>query len=92
MMPDSRKEIAFEISPRFRRTLQERIARLEEGAAFDEAQLAALTESDHIRRQRHLVAAQRAEALRIRLFLDRATCRPPHPELGVHKNTLEPRL
>jgi hypothetical protein len=34
---------------------------------------------DHIRRHRRLVAVQRAEALRIRLFLDRTQSRLPRP-------------
>lgn len=64
---------SFEISPRFRRNVEERIARLERDAAYDEAQMERLDDIDHIRRQIRLVAAQRAEALRMRLFLDRAT-------------------
>ncbi len=62
----------FEISPRFRQTLEERIARLERDAAHDEAQLDRLNDIDHIRRQMRLVAVERAEALRMRIFLDRA--------------------
>jgi hypothetical protein len=69
----------FEISPRFRQTVEERIARLERGAAYDEAQLDRLDDIDHIRRQMRLVAAQRAEALRMRIFLDRARPRLPRP-------------
>jgi hypothetical protein len=65
-------EGGFEISPRYRRTLEERIARLEYDAAWDESQAAGLQSSDHIRRQMRLVAAQRAEALRMRIFLDRS--------------------
>lgn len=66
----------FEISPRFRLSLEERIARLEKDAAYDEAQVEFLDDIDHIRRQMRLVAVQRAEALRMRIFLDRATTRP----------------
>jgi len=66
----------FEISPRFRQTLEERIARLERDAAQDEAQLDRLNDIDHIRRQMRLVTVQRAEALRMRIFLDRAKTRP----------------
>jgi len=77
MMPDSIPPEAVEISPRFRRTLEERIARLEEGAVYDESQLPYLCDGDHMRRQLRLVAAQRAEALRMRLFLDRAGTRLP---------------
>jgi hypothetical protein len=40
----------FEISPRFRRTVEERIERLEKDAAFDEAQVSLLEDGDHIRR------------------------------------------
>lgn len=69
---DSRLEEGFEISPRFRRTIEERIARLEQDADWDEARIAHLESKDHIRRQRRLVAAQRAEALRMRIFLDRS--------------------
>jgi hypothetical protein len=38
---------------------------------------------DHIRRQLRLVAAQRAEALRMRLFLDRSKTRLPHPMIAL---------
>jgi ribosome-associated translation inhibitor RaiA len=69
----------FEISPRFRQTVEERIARLERDATHDEAQLDRLDDIDHIRRQMRLVAAQRAEALRMRIFLDRARPRLPRP-------------
>ncbi len=69
----------FEISPRFRRSVEQRIARLENDAAYDEAQVASLDDLDHIRRQMRLVATQRAEALRMRLFLDRAKNRLPKP-------------
>ena len=69
----------FEISPRFRQTVEERIARLERDAAYDEAQLDRLDDIDHIRRQMRLVAAERADALRMRLFLDRARPRLPQP-------------
>ena len=69
----------FEISPRFRATLEERIARLERDAAYDEAQLDRLNDIDHVRRQMRLVAVERAEALRMRIFLDRARPRLPRP-------------
>ena len=67
----------FEISPRFRQSIEERIARLESDADWDEAQVARLENSDHIRRQFRLVAAERAEAMRMRIFLDHATTRLP---------------
>ncbi len=69
----------FEISPRFRQTIEERIAHLERDAVNDEAQLDRLDNIDHIRRQMRLVAVERAEALRMRLFLDRARTRQPRP-------------
>lgn len=65
-------EECFEISPRFRQSLEDRIARLERDAARDEEQVDSLAHPDHIRRQLRLVAAERAEALRMRLFLDRS--------------------
>ena len=73
----------YEISPRFRRTVEERIARLERDAAADEAQAALLMDGDHIRRQMRLVAVQRSEALRMRLFLDRAKTRQPSPSVEI---------
>jgi hypothetical protein len=69
----------FEISPRFRQSVEERIVRLERDARHDEAQLDRLDDIDHIGRQMRLVAAQRAEALRMRIFLDRARTRQPRP-------------
>ncbi len=69
----------FEISPRFRQSVEERIVRLERDARYDEAQLDRLDDIDHIRRQMRLVATQRAEALRMRIFLDRARTRLPRP-------------
>jgi hypothetical protein len=75
MIPDCVACEGFEISPRFRLTIEERIARLERDAEYDEAQVALLESGDHIRRQMKLVAVERAEALRMRLFLDRAKTR-----------------
>jgi len=76
----------FEISPRFRRSIEERIARLERGAADDEARLNVISDPDHMRRQLRLVATQRFEALRMRIFLDRSRVRPTNtidaPQLG----------
>lgn len=83
MIPESISPEGFEISPRFRRSIEERIARLEQGATFDEAQLACLADGDHVRRQRRLVAAQRTEALRMRLFLDRSGTRLPKPLIAA---------
>jgi hypothetical protein len=73
----------FEISPRFRRTVEERIARLEKDAEYDEAQISALDDLDHIRRQMRLVAVERSEALRMRIFLDRARTRLPRPLIAL---------
>jgi hypothetical protein len=73
----------FEISPRFRRTLEERIARLEKDAELDEAEADRLEDGDHIRRQMRLVAVQRTEALRMRLFLDRSRIRVPRPMIAL---------
>jgi ribosome-associated translation inhibitor RaiA len=73
----------YEISPRFRRTIEERIARLERDAESDETFTAQLVDGDHIHRQMRLVAMQRAEALRMRLFLDRARPRLPRPLIEI---------
>lgn len=73
----------IEISPRFRRSIEDRIARLESGADYDEAQLALLSDPGHVRRQVRLVATQRTEALRMRLFLDRAGTRLPSPLIAI---------
>jgi hypothetical protein len=67
----------YEISPRFRQTVEERVVRLERDAAQDEANVMMLDDAEHIRRQLRLVATQRAEALRMRIFLDRARTRQP---------------
>jgi len=42
-----------------------------------------LDDIDHIRRQMRLVAVQRAEALRMRIFLDRARPRLPRPLIEI---------
>ncbi len=69
----------FEISPRFHRLIEERIQRLEQNADADEAGLSKLSCPDHLRRHMRLVAAQRAEASRMRRFLERAGTRLPRP-------------
>ena len=76
-------EEGYEISPRFRQTVEERIARLERDAVSDEAMVAHLEDPDHIRRQMRLVVAQRSEALRMRIFLDRAKTRLPRPLIAL---------
>jgi hypothetical protein len=40
-------------------------------------------DGDHIRRHMRMVAVERAEALRMRLFLDRATARSPRPLIAL---------
>jgi hypothetical protein len=80
MIHDFNLQESFEISPRFRRTIEERIDRLERDAEWDEAQVVHLASPDHVRRQMRLVAAQRAEALRMRIFLDRARTRHGEPQ------------
>ena len=77
MLTDCATNNSFEISPRFRRIIEERIARLEKDSEYDEAQVETLIDGDHIRRQMRLVAVERAEALRMRLFLARAKCGCP---------------
>lgn len=72
----------FEISPRFRRSIEERISRLEQDALVDEARIVDLDDPDHIRRQIRLVAVQRAEALRMQLFLRRSRSRSAAPVAG----------
>jgi hypothetical protein len=73
----------FEIGTRFRQSVEERIARLERDAGWDEQTLATLEHEDHIRRHLRLVAVQRTEALRMRLFLDRSRIRLPRPMIEI---------
>lgn len=73
----------YEISPRFRQSVEDRIERLERDAKTDEEFVAQLEDIDHIRRQMQLVAVQRAEALRMRLFLDKSRTRLPRPFVEV---------
>jgi ribosome-associated translation inhibitor RaiA len=73
----------FEISPRFRNMVEERIARLERDAEQDEAQVAQLVDRDHVRRQMKLVAMQRSEALRMRLFLYHSKTRATRPMVSI---------
>jgi len=73
----------YEISPRFRKSMELRIARLEHDADEDEVALAALEHEEHLRRHRRLIAVQRAEALRMRLFLDRSSDRVPRPLIAL---------
>ena len=83
MMTSCTAQEAFEISPRFRRTIEERVERLERDAVHDEAQLDLLSDGDHIRRHMRLVAMQRFEALRMRLFLERAKVKLPRPMIAL---------
>ena len=73
----------YEISPRYRRTVEERILRLEKDADFDEAQISQLSDGDHIRRHMRLVSMQRSEAQRMRSFLDRSNRRLPRPLIAL---------
>jgi hypothetical protein len=79
MNAESTSREPFAISPRFRLTIEERIQRLERDAVADGVALVALQDEDHIRRHRRLIAVQMAEALRMRLFLDRSETRRPLP-------------
>jgi hypothetical protein len=83
MMTSCTTQDGFEISPRFRSSIEERIERLERDAAHDERLVEVLSDGDHIRRQMRLVAMQRFEALRMRLFLDRAKMRLPRPMIAL---------
>jgi hypothetical protein len=82
MMVNCAAFVEYEISPRFRQMVEERVTRLERDAARDEANVIELDDVDHIRRQMRLVATQRAEALRMRIFLDRARTRAQRPALA----------
>jgi hypothetical protein len=73
---------SFEISPRFRQTIEARISRLERDAEHDEAQGSRLIDPDHIRRHMRLVALERAEALRMRSFLERCRLREPRTTIA----------
>jgi len=76
MTDDCAANAPYQISPSFRAVIEQRIARLERDAAHDESWVEYLEDADHIRRHMRLVAIQRAEALRMRLFLDRTSTRP----------------
>lgn len=58
------------ISPRFRKSIEDRIARLEMDAAQDGLVMAEFNDKDQIIRHQDLIDSQCAEALRMRLFLD----------------------
>jgi uncharacterized coiled-coil protein SlyX len=83
MTSDSAALEGFEISPRFRSMIEARIARLEHNARFDESTIEHLENIDHIRRQMRLVSAQRAEATRMRQFLDRSAARQTRPMIAL---------
>lgn len=83
MNAQSQRSDTYEISPRFRLKLEERIARLERDSVQDELMLTTLQNEDHIRRHRRLVLVQKAEALRMRLFLDRTRTRVQRPMLAL---------
>lgn len=73
----------FEISTRFRQLIEDRIGRLERDAEGDEAQLAHLRHGDHIRRHMRLIAIQRAEAQRLRSFVNKSGTRVPPPAITL---------
>jgi hypothetical protein len=73
----------YEIGPGFRRSIEERIARLERDAAHDELMGTALEDGDHIQRHARLVAVQRAEAERMRAFLSRCGTRLSRPMIAL---------
>jgi len=73
----------YEISVRFRQSLEERILRLERDAAWDEQALPLLAHEDHLRRHKRLIAIQRSEAARMRTFLDRVRVRLPRPLIAL---------
>lgn len=83
MLKDFPAQDSFEISSRFRQSIEERISRLERDADYDEAQIALLYNSDHIRRQKRLVAVERSEAMRMRTFLDRSQAREQKPSITL---------
>jgi hypothetical protein len=83
MIPHCAANDGFEISARFRRTVESRIERLERDADRDEAQVSTLVDGDHIRRHMRLVAVQRSESLRMQLFLARAKDRLPRPMIAL---------
>jgi hypothetical protein len=74
---------SFEISPRFRQSLVDRIERLERDAELDEEVAMRLEDAEHLERHLKLVATQRAEALRMRVFLERAKTRLPRPLIAL---------
>ena len=89
MATQSATQEGFEMSLGFRKAIQERIVQLERDANGDEAQLDRLNDIDHVRRQMRLVAVQRAEALRLRIFLDRADAGISRPVRQVLRNPFQ---
>ncbi len=83
MLNDFPTKDSFEISAKFRQSIQDRIVRLERDADYDEAQIALLYNSDHIRRQKRMVAVERAEAMRMRAFLERSQGRDQKPSVAL---------
>jgi hypothetical protein len=59
----------YEISQRFRLILMQRVRELEAAADEDERKAESLSNPDHARRHRKLVAAQRNDAARLINFL-----------------------
>ena len=66
----------FEISERFRGAVEKKIARLEQGAAFDAEQLGAIVCEDHRKRQMQLINTQIEIAVQLRARLSFADATP----------------
>ncbi len=66
----------FKISDRFRRAVEKKIARLEQGAAFDADQLGAIACEDHRKRQMQLINTQIEIAVQLRARLSFADAIP----------------
>jgi hypothetical protein len=71
-------DLFYEVGARFRKLIEDRVERLEADADADELALAAILHADHQRRHLRLVQVQRAEALRLRIFLSKTRVRGSH--------------
>jgi len=74
-------DIPYEIGPRFRKIIQERVERLEADADADELALPTILHAGHDRRHRLLIQTQRCEALRLRIFLSKTCLRNGEEEI-----------
>lgn len=81
MTYDPKTDEPFDVSPRFGQRVLARILKLELDANMDEKIIPTLLSPDHQRRQRKLVALQRDEADRLRVFLRNAQVRQPELNL-----------